>query len=96
MSRGAKTSVVIQLDDETRSTLTRWLQSPRTSLRLGTRVRGVLLLAEGRPYAETARRIGLSEPHLRKWAYRFLTQGLDGLLAKRGERRPSIPRRRQG
>ena len=96
MPRGQRTSFAIRLDAETRNTLTRLLRSPKTSLRLGTRVRGLLLLAEGRPYAETSRLVGLSEPHLRKWAYRFLTQGLDGLLARRGERRPSIPRRRQG
>jgi len=86
MPRGQKTTFVIELDDATRTTLTVWLRSPRTTARLAKRVQGLLLLDQHVPYAETARLTGLSETHLRKWSYRFLAQGLDGLLAKRGER----------
>jgi transposase len=42
----------------------------------------MLLLAEGHTYISTARQVGLAECHVRKWAKRFLEQGVIGLSEK--------------
>jgi transposase len=39
----------------------------------------MLLLAEGERFNRVAARVGLGERHLRKWARRFIEQGVDGL-----------------
>jgi transposase len=43
----------------------------------------MLLLADGSSFAATARQVELRARHVRKWALRFATQGLDGLLDKK-------------
>ena len=97
MPRGQKTTFVIQLDDHTRATLAGWLRRPKTPMGLAKRVQALLLLDQGQPYAATARHVGLSERHVRRWAYRFLEEGLTGLLDRqRPERMPGVsPRHRR-
>jgi transposase len=55
------------------------------------------MLGANSPYAATARRVGLSERHVRRWAYRYREEGLGGLLDRqRPERMPGVsPRRRE-
>src|SRR5882672_2180065 len=43
------------------------------------RARAVILLAQGEGYASTARKVGLAERHVHKWARRIVEQGLPGL-----------------
>jgi|SoiMetStandDraft_5_1073268.scaffolds.fasta_scaffold659983_1 hypothetical protein len=94
---GQKTDIPIQLDSHTRATLAGWLRRPKTPLGLARRAQALLLLDQGEPYAATARRVGLSERHVRKWAYRFRAEGLTGLLDRqRPERMPRVSTRRRG
>ena len=59
-------------------------------------MQALLLLDVGQPYAATARRVAMSERHVRKWAYRFLAEGLAGLLDRqRPERLPGVSVRRR-
>ena len=91
---GQKTDIPIQLDDHTRATLAGWLRRPKTTMRMARRVQALLLLDQGLPYAATARRVQLSERHTRKWAYRFIEEGLAGLLDRqRPECMPGVSRR---
>jgi hypothetical protein len=92
---GQKTGIVVVLDDHTRVTLAAWLRRSKTPMGLAKRAQALLLLDQGQPYATTARRVGLSERHVRKWAYRFIEQGLKGLLDRqRPERMPGVSPRR--
>jgi hypothetical protein len=96
MPSGQKTTFVIALDADTRSLLSGWLRRPRTPMGLARRVQAILALDQGEPYAGAARRAGLSEHHVRKWAYRYLAEGLHGLFNRqRPERMPLAPRRRK-
>ena len=47
------------------------------------RARAMLLLTDGQTFAATARQVGLRERHVRKWALRFVAQGLEGLSDKK-------------
>ena len=97
MPRGQKTDIPIVLDDHTRITLAAWLRRLKTPMGLAKRSQALLLLDQGQPYAATARRVGLSERHVRKWAYRFIEEGLAGLLDRQcPERMPGVSPRRRG
>src|SRR5262245_47947225 len=97
MPRGQKTDIPVALDDHTRATLAGWLRRPKTPMGLARRAQAMLLLDQGLPYTATARRVGLSERHVRKWAYRFIAEGLGGLLdQQRPERMPGVSPRRRG
>ena len=49
----------------------------------------MLLLADGETFTQTSLQVGLGERHLRKWAKRFIEQGVQGLYdSKRPGRRP--------
>jgi hypothetical protein len=91
---GQKTDIPIVLDDHVRATLARWLRRSKTPMGLAKRAQALLLLDQRQPYAATARHVGLSERHVRKWACRFLKEGLGGLLDRqRPERMPGMSRR---
>jgi hypothetical protein len=77
---GLKTARPIVLDADTRATLAAWLRRPKIPLGLAKRAQAMLLLGENLPYAATARRVGLSERHVRKRAYRFRAEELAGLF----------------
>jgi hypothetical protein len=96
MPRGQRTKKPIVLNDHIRSTLAGWLRRSKTPMGLAKRAQALLLLDQGQPYAATARRVGLSERHIRKWAYRFLKEGLTGLLNhQRPARMPGVSPRCQ-
>lgn len=87
--QGRKSALRIEIDDNIRATLVGWLRRQKTPVGLAKRARAILLLAEGHTFAATARQVELRERHVRKWALRFLSYGIDGLYdKKRPGRRP--------
>ncbi len=80
--QGRQSSLRIQMNEPTRTTLQKWLSCRKTPAGLARRARAMLLLAEGRTYISTARQVGLAECHVRKWAKRFFEQGVVGLSEK--------------
>lgn len=77
--RGRTSSLKISLTSEQRETLESWLRAQKTPVGLAKRARAILLLAEGESFSQTSERVGLGERHLRKWARRFIEQGIEGL-----------------
>jgi len=94
--RGRKPKLIIELDESTKAALQAKLRSVKTPLGLARRVQAILLLAEGVPFLHTARRVGLAERHVRKWAKRFVASGLAGLeeLPRPGRKPVFSPRGR--
>jgi hypothetical protein len=87
--QGRKTAIRLEMADDTRATLAGWLRRQQTPVGLAKRARAMLLVADGHSLAATARQVELRERHVRKWALRFLSYGLDGLYdTKRPGRRP--------
>jgi transposase len=87
--QGRHSAISIAMDDHTRATLTGWLRKQKTPVGLAKRAQAMLLLADGQTFAATARQVGMRERHVRKWALRFVAQGLGGLSdKKRPGRRP--------
>jgi hypothetical protein len=78
--RGRKKTFFVGLTESQRDDLQRWLRSTTLPAGLARRARLLLLLEQPdtslRQAAQTA---GLTPRHARKWAQRFLAQGLDGL-----------------
>jgi hypothetical protein len=81
--QGRHSAISIAIDDHTRATLTGWLRKQKTPVGLAKRARAMLLLADGQTFAATAHQVGLRERHGRKWALRFVAQGLEGLSDKK-------------
>ena len=67
------------MSDQTRALLQSWMRRPTKPSGLVRRARALLLLEQGLRFAPTARQVGLSERHLRKWAKRFCELGVAGL-----------------
>lgn len=87
--QGRHSAIGIAIDAHTRTTLTGWLRKQKTPVGLAKRAQAILRLAEGQTFAATARQVGLRERHVRKWALRFVAQGIEGLSdKKRPGRRP--------
>lgn len=87
--QGRHSAIGIAIDDHTRATLTGWLRKQKTPVGLAKRAQAMLLLADGQTFAATARQVGLRARHVRKWALRFVAQGIEGLSdKKRPGRRP--------
>ncbi len=78
--RGRRSTLRIQMDDPTRTTLQSWLHRQKTPSGLARRA--MLLLEQGQTYLHTAERVGLAECHVRKWARRFHEHGIPGLSEK--------------
>jgi transposase len=77
--RGRISALKIEIDSETRKFLQGWLRRQKTPVGLAKRARAMLLLADGQTYSHTSKQVGLSEPHLRKWAKRFIESGVQGI-----------------
>ena len=87
--QGRRSAIHLEVDDQTRATLTQWLRRQKTPMSLAKRAQAILLLADGQPFTATARHVGLRERHVRKWALRFVASGIDGLYdIQRPGRRP--------
>ena len=81
--QGRHSAIHIAVDDQTRATLAGWLRRQKTPVALARRAQAILLLADGQTFAATARRVGLRERHVRKWALRYVAQGIEGLADKK-------------
>lgn len=88
--RGRKTSFTIQLPPAHLQELERWLRSTTLKQGLARRARLLLLLHQHQPLKEAARITGLTVRNARKWAYRYLEQGLVGLADKPGRGRKPV------
>lgn len=77
--RGRTSNIKISLTQQQQETLEGLLRRQKTPVGLAKRARAMLLLAEGERFNQTAERVGLGERHLRKWARRFIEQGVEGL-----------------
>lgn len=87
--RGRK-AVVIELDNEERETLERWVRRRSTPQGLAMRSRIVLRAAEGRTNVDIAAEVGCSGVTVSKWRNRFARRRLHGLY---DDPRPGPPRR---
>lgn len=79
----------LELSDEERAELQRWVRRRKTSQDLALRARIVLACAEGLSNAQVRREVGVSAPTVTKWRQRFVEHRLDGLT---DEPRPGRPR----
>jgi hypothetical protein len=80
------------LTETERTELARRQRAPTVAHGLVQRGRIVLLLADGLPVSEVARRVGVQRRIVRKWGERFLAQRLDGLTDRpRTGRPPGFP-----
>jgi transposase len=80
--RGRRSALSIHMTDQTRTTLQSWLHHQKTPYGRARRARALLLLEQGQTFVQTAQWVGMTEPHVRKWAKRFLQQGILGLAEK--------------
>ena len=88
--RGRKLGFQVVLNDQQQAELEHWQRS--TSMPAGRVRRGkvVLLLAEGRSLKETAGQSGMTVRMARKWARRFLEEGIAGLNDRTGRGRKPL------
>lgn len=99
--RGRKTKLKVVLSAEQREFLESQLRRHSISLAMARRYRVILAVAEGMSLVATAREVGMTEKHVRKWLKRFLEDGCEGLGDRPGRgRKPSFsprggPARRQ-
>lgn len=90
--RGRTSNIKISVSKEQREILESLLRRQKTPIGVAKRARAILLLAEGERFSQTAERVGLGERHLRKWARRFIEQGVEGLQDRaRPGRTPVFP-----
>lgn len=80
--RGRHSALNIEMTDQTRRTLQSWVRRQKMPYGQAKRARAVLLLEQGQTFVQTAQWVGLTESHIRKWAKRFLEQGVVGLYEK--------------
>jgi Helix-turn-helix domain len=88
--RGRKPSFTIQLPTAHLQDLERWLRSTNLKQGLARRARLLLLLHHGHTLKDAARTAGLTVRNARKWAKRYLAQGLPGLADKPGRGRKPV------
>lgn len=88
--RGRKPSFTIQLPTTHLQELEHWLRSTNLKHGLARRARVLLLLHHGHTLKDAARTAGLTVRNARKWAKRYLSQGLHGLADKSGRGRKPV------
>jgi hypothetical protein len=99
--RGRKSSLVVTLSPQERQVLEYRLRCTTTPLGLARRCQAILTVADGLSLVGAARRVGLTEKHVRKWVQRFLGRRIEGLNDRPGRgRKPAFsplggPARRQ-
>ena len=81
--------MVVELSDEERETLQRWVRRHTSSQALALRCRIVLGAAEGMANVDIAEKLGCHFATVGKWRNRFAERRLDGLS---DEPRPGPPR----
>jgi leucine-zipper of insertion element IS481 len=88
--RGRKTSLVTQLPAHHLQELEHWLRSTNLKQGLARRARLLVLLHQRHTLKDAARTAGLTVRNARKWAKRYLAQGLQGLADKPGRGRKPV------
>jgi hypothetical protein len=79
---GRVTQLHVTVTPADRATLEHWLRSSRCPYGVHKRARAVLLVADGLPIAEIARRVDMQRRHVYRWVRRFQQAGVHGLLDK--------------
>lgn len=77
---GRVSALQVTLTPDERATLEHWLRATRCPYGVHKRARAVLLVADGVPITEVARRVDMGRHHVYMWLRRFQAQGLDGLV----------------
>jgi len=90
MARRGRPLVPLELSDDERDTLMRFVRRRKTAQQLALRSRIVLLCAQGLASREVATQLGIHEDTVCKWRGRFQKNRLGGLL---DEPRPGAPRK---
>jgi hypothetical protein len=89
--RGRKTALVVELSDQEEQQLQAWVRSTTMPVGLVKRAHAVLLVAKNVPLTHTAKKVGLTERHVRAWVTRFLNERIPGLSDRGGRgRKPSF------
>lgn len=81
--------VELELSQEEHELLSNWSRRPTTAQALALRAKIVLACADGLSSKDVALKLQITQPTVRKWRKRFVTDRLDGLL---DEPRPGAPR----
>ncbi len=89
MARTGRPATRIELTDDEREVLERYVRRGKTEARLARRARIALLAADGVATKDIAHKVGLTAGTVCKWRKRFAAKRLDGLL---DEPRPGAPR----
>src|SRR5436305_2056629 len=87
---GPLSTIQITMTDQTRALLQSWIRRPTKPSGLVRRARALLLLEQGHRLAPSARQVGMSTFHLRKWARRFRNLGIAGLHERSRSGRPPV------
>lgn len=77
---GRVTQLHVTVTPANRVTLDAWLRAPTCPYGVHKRARAVLLMADGLPIAEIARRVDMGRNHVYMWLRRFEQYGPTGLL----------------
>jgi len=88
--RGRKTLFTIQLPPAHVQELEHWLRSTNLKQGLARRARLLLLLHHGQTLKAAAQLAALTVRNARKWAQRYLAQGIRGLADKPGRGRKPV------
>jgi hypothetical protein len=88
--RGRKTSFTVRLQLAERSDLERIVRSTTASAGLARRARLILLLDQNQTLSAAAAIAGLTVRNARKWAHRFLADGVEGLRERAGRGRKPV------
>ena len=81
--QGRISSIRIEITREQQEILNSWLRKSTTPVGLAKRARAILMLASGERFNKTSQYVGMGERHLRKWARRFMEQGIEGLYDRK-------------
>ena len=89
MSKGGRPKAPLTLNDDERQKLRTWASRPKSTQRLATRARIVLLCDEGLDNKQVAAQLRINAVTVGKWRKRFQENRLEGLT---DEPRPGAPR----
>jgi len=88
--QGRISSIQVEMTGEQQDVLNSWLRKSTTPVGLAKRARAILMLASGESFCKTSQYVGMGERHIRKWARRFIEQGIEGLYDGKRPGRPPV------
>jgi FixJ family two-component response regulator len=83
MAQARRPKAVLQLTDDERATLQRWVRRPKSLQALALRSRIVLACADGLSNTKVAEQLGVNQVTVGKWRARFVEHRLEGFLMSR-------------